>query len=67
MKNFLICKVPNLVKNKAWLNHYLKPGQLICLKLDEETRLAGKCEVFFLSVSDLVPQKLITQKDQFYR
>lgn len=44
-----------------------KPGQLICLKLDEETRLAGKCEVFFVSVSDLVPQKLITQKDQFYQ
>lgn len=43
MNNFLICKVPKLVKNKAWLSYYLKPGQLICLMLDEETRLAENC------------------------
>lgn len=33
--------------------------------LDEETELAEKFGVFFDSVSDLVPQKLIKQKDLF--
>lgn len=67
MNNFLICKVPKLVKNKAWLSsvNSLKPGQLICLVLDEEIRLAEKCSVFFDSVSDLVPQNLIIEKDLF--
>lgn len=63
--NLLQKEMHNLVKQKTWLNDHLKPGQLICLMLDEETVLTEKCGVLGFFVSDLLPRKLIRQKDQF--
>lgn len=65
LSNLLQREVHNLVKEKTWLNDHLKPGQLICLMLDEGTVLTEKHGLWFGFVSDLLPRKRIRQKDQF--